>query len=102
MKSNRLKDMLADWVWANTPCCREMTHLISRGIDAPLPRSVRWRMALHLRFCVWCERYHRQLTLVQHLARRLVARESSDESIHLEPGSKERIRSALREGSTAP
>lgn len=99
MKRNRLKDMLADWVWATTPCCREMTKLLSRGLDEPLPWSVRWRMALHTRFCLWCDRYRRQLTLVQHLARRMIERESADGSIGLEPGAKARIRSALRDRS---
>lgn len=101
MKSNWLKDMTADWVWAHTPCCREMTHLLSRGLDTRLPWSVRLRMALHLRFCLWCDRYSRQLRLVQHLARRLIERESADESRQLEPDAKARIREALRRDSDA-
>jgi len=99
MKKNRLKDMAADWVWANTPCCREMTQLLSRGLDTQLPWSVRWRMALHMRFCLWCDRYHRQLRLVQHLARRLVERDSADETRQLAPDAKARIRDALRRDS---
>lgn len=43
------------------PSCRDMTRLISRGLDAKHTLLTRVQMRIHQRLCVWCARYERQL-----------------------------------------
>ena len=58
------------WLSGILPTCREMTRLISDGMDRSLPFHVRARMHLHLRMCLLCEQYKRQLSLIQQILRK--------------------------------
>jgi exonuclease VII large subunit len=96
MLPDPFKDKAAEWVWAHTPCCREVARLLSREQEAPLPWITRLRMKIHLRFCQLCQRYREQLQMVHRLVRGLAEREARDESEQLSDEAKARIREALK------
>ena len=56
------------WVWQHTPSCGEMSRLVSRSLDQPLPLGLRLRMRLHYLICVWCLRYLRHLRFLHRAA----------------------------------
>jgi predicted small metal-binding protein len=99
MKTNPIdliRDKATDWVWSNTPCCREMVRLLSRECETPLPLGLRIRMRLHLLCCRWCTRYRHQLQLINRLLATLSHRDCEHGEDHLSEDAKERIRQALK------
>jgi len=92
-----IKDKATDWVWSQTPCCKEMTRLLSQECDAPLPWGLRLRMRLHLLCCRWCTRYRNQLHMIHRLLAGLSRHECEHGEEHLSEEAKERIQRALRD-----
>lgn len=45
--------------------CRDISDLISRSYDEPLPLRVRMGIKIHLMMCRLCTRYKNQLDLIQ-------------------------------------
>jgi hypothetical protein len=50
--------------------CREASRLLSEAQDAPLGRTVRWRLRLHLAMCDRCRNFGRQLAFIRAAARK--------------------------------
>ena len=86
------------WLSGILPTCRDMTRLISDGMDRSLPFHVRLRMHLHLRMCLLCERYKRQLSFIQQVLRkhedRLIDADGSQQP-SLSPEARHRIQHTL-------
>lgn len=79
--------------------CKDATQLISQSMDTSLPIVKRIRLRLHLRICVWCARYERQLLLIRQALRRLDAagdRPEAPPGETLSEDTRERIRESLR------
>ena len=79
--------------------CKDATQLISQSMDTSLPIVKRIGLRLHLRICVWCARYERQLLLIRQAMRRLDAagdRPEARAGEALSENARERIRKSLR------
>ena len=50
--------------------CKEASHLISQGLDRPLPLHRRLLLRLHLLWCEACRRYDRQARFLREAMRR--------------------------------
>jgi putative zinc finger protein len=50
--------------------CRQVTELVLRQQDQPLPWHERLAVRLHLRICAACPRFVRQVALMQSAMRR--------------------------------
>ena len=61
--------MLMSWLGLKHRC-RDVTRLVSRAQDAPLPWRQRVRVRLHLSVCAACSRFERQLRFLREAARR--------------------------------
>lgn len=79
-----------------TPCCQEMTRLISEAHEHSHGPLLRLRMKLHFGICVWCLRYRDQLEMIRTLIRRFPGPSDEGEAM-LSNAAKDRIRDALRE-----
>ena len=51
--------------------CREVSALVSRGMDTRLSVPERLRVRLHLLICTACERFARQVQVLRVASRRL-------------------------------
>ncbi len=80
-----------------------MARLLSDSLDRTLPLHVRIRMYLHLRMCVLCTQYKRQLELLRKVLRKdgakLVEADRPQKPC-LSAEAKERIRRALDSSET--
>lgn len=96
---NKLKSLLASFhekaVCRFTPCCDEMTRLISEAHERPLGPLLRLRMRLHYGICVWCLRYRDQLDLIRELIRQIPASADDGRKL-LSEETKQRLREKLR------
>ena len=82
-----------------TPSCREMTRLLSEGMDRPLPLGIRIKMRLHFLICKWCERYKNQLVFLRQALRRDPDRfegEVAASSKSLSQEAKDRLKQVIR------
>lgn len=89
-----IKDRAIDWVAGRLPTCQAVTRIASESIDRTLTAREWVRKRFHFFFCVWCERYERQLRAMRSLAREGLpdvpaAPKLSDEA-------RERLKRALR------
>ena len=86
------------WPARILPTCEEMSGLISRSMDHTLPWHLRLRMRWHLRACLLCRRYRRQLSLLRTLLRthgwRLTGSDEAQQP-GLPPEAKARIQRAI-------
>lgn len=79
-----------------TPCCRDMTRLISESHERPLGPMLRFRMKLHYGICIWCVRYRDQIDLIRAFIRRFPEM-ACDAEAKLSDDARQRIREKLRE-----
>lgn len=80
-----------------------MARLLSESLDRTLPLHVRIRMYLHLRMCVLCTQYKRQLELLRRVLRKDGAKlieADRPQKPSLSAEAKERIRRALDSSET--
>ena len=82
-----------------TPRCRDITRLLSQGMDRPLPWHRRRLVRLHLTVCVWCERYGEQLRSLRVLSHFFPERGCEHGDTVLPPAARERLMEALRNES---
>lgn len=61
---------IVGWLIRLTPTCKDMTQLLSEGMDRPLPLGTRVKIRLHFLICKWCERYKNQLIFLRQAVRR--------------------------------
>lgn len=85
---------LSRWLFT----CRDMSHLLSDGMDRTLPLHTRLRMRLHLQICVLCRRYRQQLSLIRSALRKgdtHLHEDNRTDAPGLSPEAKARIQRAL-------
>lgn len=94
---NPVTQKVAEVIFRNTPTCAQMTRLISKELDHPLPLATRLRMRIHFLACCYCERYKRNLRFLRFflLSSSKHLDEISNET--LSPEAKERLKTSLRE-----
>jgi hypothetical protein len=77
------------------PSCRDISQLISDGMDCNLPLRRRLSIRLHVSMCKFCRRYEKQL----HLLRASIGHYADpDENLvekSLSPAAKEKLERAL-------
>jgi hypothetical protein len=79
--------------------CEDMSGLISRQMDEPLPFWSRLEIRLHLLYCSACRRYRRQLRLIREGLRQFLSGSIEEErplGPLLSPAARDRIERALR------
>lgn len=54
--------------------CREVSHLVSEGLDRKLGLGERLRIRLHLAICDGCTRFSRQVAFLRRAIRQLGSR----------------------------
>ena len=79
-----------------TPRCREVTRLLSQGMDRPLPLRTRVALRLHFTVCDYCLRYAKQLRFLRQVSQALPQRGVGRSSVTLPETTKARLRQALR------
>ena len=82
-----------------TPRCRDITRLLSQGMDRSLPWSKRLLIRLHLTACVWCARYAEQLRFLRAFNRSFPERGCAHGEVTLPPSTRTRLKEALRKHS---
>ena len=92
-----LRRLFVLFVAYTTPRCREVTRLLSHGMDAPLPWHMRLRLRLHFTVCVWCERYACHLRRLRVFSRAFPTQGCEHGKITLSQASRERLKAKLRE-----
>jgi hypothetical protein len=53
------------------PTCREVSHLVSQGLDRRLGFAARVRLRLHLAICEGCTNFKRQMDFLRAAVRKL-------------------------------
>ena len=91
--SRRVIDFINIW----TPRCREATHLISEGMDHPLPWVTRFKLRAHYLTCCYCERFEKNLRFLRWVARSFPWEKDEPAVGQLTPEAKERLKRALRD-----
>lgn len=71
--------------------------MTSQGLDHPLPAGLRWRVELHRCFCQWCNRYAKQLELVEEASARFPEHLAQMGEPTLDGHAKARMKYALRD-----
>jgi hypothetical protein len=92
-----------DWLTAKlvafiarlTPSCKEVTRLLSQGMDRPLPLRTRVALRLHFTVCDYCRRYAKQLRFLRQVSRVLPQRGVGRSPVTLPEAAKARLRQAL-------
>ncbi len=79
------------------PNCREVTRLVSEGLDRDLPFLSRLALRLHLLMCGGCRRFARQMRLLHETVRKHVAAGQPADAAVLSAEAKERIRQQMEE-----
>lgn len=92
--TGRIKERAIYWVAGRLPSCEAVTRIASDSMERPLTARERVRKRLHFMFCVWCERYERQLRAVRSLAREGLPDEPS--APKLSDQARERLKRAVR------
>jgi hypothetical protein len=58
------------------PSCKEVSHLVSQGLDRELGLGERLRLRAHLAICNGCRNFRRQLEFLRTAVRKLESRSS--------------------------
>jgi hypothetical protein len=58
------------------PSCKEVSHLVSQGLDRVLGLGERLRLRAHLAICNGCRNFRRQLEFLRTAVRKLESRSS--------------------------
>ena len=82
---------------AATPRCADISRILSRREDAPLPWILRKRLEWHLTACEWCRRYANQISLLGYFARQFSSHSCESGQKKLSPLAAERIKKNLRD-----
>jgi hypothetical protein len=80
-------------VSAFSPNCREAIRLQSAALERPLSLSQWIGLRIHLRLCVWCRRYGRQIRFLSRFAKDCDHDQTSGPG--LPPEARDRIKHAL-------
>ena len=77
------------------PSCKDISALISRGMDQRLPLHNRLSIRLHVSLCKFCRRYEKQLRLIHKGLRYYSDPETNQTEPALPAAAQERIQHAL-------
>lgn len=77
------------------PSCRDISHLISDGMDRHLPLRKRLAILLHVSLCGFCRRYEKQLRLMRKGVARSADPELNVVEKSLSPAAREKLEKAL-------
>lgn len=75
--------------------CKEVSRLVSRSLDHPLPIGNRLAVRMHLMICKLCSRYRRQLLFLRQATRHLPEHLDATAAPPLSDEAKQRIRAKL-------
>ncbi len=101
-RRNWWQTQLVNFLVKHTPKCREVTRLLSRSMDEPLPLTTRCKIRLHFLICCWCQRYAEQLGRMRQFAQRLSDHACDTPGGETLPGdAKERLKNALRDAGAS-
>ncbi len=82
------------------PNCKEVTEMVSRSMDEPMPFFRRIQMWMHLVMCRYCLRFRRQLRLIHDAFKRApVPPAFGPGEDALSEDARRRIKLALREAA---
>jgi hypothetical protein len=77
------------------PSCRDISQLISDGMDRNLPLRKRLSIRLHVSMCGFCRRYEKQLHLLREGVGHYADPEANGVEKSLSPAAKEKLEKAL-------
>jgi hypothetical protein len=77
------------------PACREVSRMVSDGMDRRLPLRRRLLIRMHVSMCVLCRRYEKQLHLVREGVGRYANPETHPAGKVLSPAARARLKEAL-------
>lgn len=81
------------------PSCKDISEMISQGMDRNLPLSKRLAIRLHVSMCGLCRRYEKQLRLLRHGFARYADPEKNATEKSLSPEAKVRLEKALADSA---
>jgi hypothetical protein len=82
--------------------CRQVTHLVSRSMDAKLRWHERISIRIHLLYCVWCRRYAAQLKFLRQATSQLSSARENASPEQLSNEAREQIRQRLLQALDEP
>ncbi len=74
---SKTKLSLAKAIGRFVPSCQEATRLISDSMEEKLPWKSKFRLAIHLLMCKWCQRFKQQWRQIRALIRKTRAEDDS-------------------------
>jgi len=77
------------------PSCRDISQLISAGMDRNLPLRKRLSIRLHVSMCGFCRRYEKQLHLLHEGVGHYADPDANVIEKSLSPAAKEKLEKAL-------
>ncbi len=77
------------------PSCRDVSQLISEGMDRHLPLRKRLSLRLHVSMCKYCRRYEKQLHYLHEGVDHYADPEKNTVEKSLPPAARERLEKAL-------
>lgn len=77
------------------PSCRDISQLISDGMDRKLPLRKRLSIRLHVSMCGLCRRYEKQLHLLREGTHHYADPDENEVEKSLSPEAKEKLQKAL-------
>ncbi|MEP6669016.1 MAG: zf-HC2 domain-containing protein [Chthoniobacter sp.] len=94
--TNWWKTRLVMFIATHTPKCHDITRLISRSMDSPLPLRTRLALRIHYLICVWCERYRDQLILLRRALKAVPEEGAQKTRGAMSPDARTRLKIALQ------
>src|SRR5215471_19515453 len=94
---NWFERLLASFIAARTPTCREVVRLLSQSMEVKLPVTTRIKIRFHYLICIGCYRYGKQLHALRKIASSLPEHVDDCSQETLPDSSKERMKQILRE-----
>ena len=81
------------------PSCKDISALISQGMDRNLPLQKRISIRLHVSMCGLCRRYEKQLHLIREGVSHYADPEVNAVEKSLSPAAKEKLEKALEDST---
>ncbi|MBW2412299.1 MAG: zf-HC2 domain-containing protein [Deltaproteobacteria bacterium] len=83
--------------------CKEVSQLVSEGMDRELPLRQRFLIRMHLLMCKYCSRFRSQLYLMRNVCRSAqIPPDDSDSFPALSQEALERIKRSFQKSSMGP
>lgn len=84
------------------PSCRDISQLISAGMDRNLPLRKRLSIRLHVSMCKYCRRYEKQMHLLHEGVGYYADPEMNVVEKSLSPAAKKKLEQTLRTRQSSP